>query len=53
MDDGVAGNAERQCSVVHPVQSLGKAIAIDAPVVKGVHALGRLKHAHVMHPRRD
>ena len=51
-DHGVARDAERQRSVVHPVRALRKAIAINASVVEGENAFGGTKHAHVVH-RRD
>src|SRR5207342_466920 len=51
-DDGIARNAERQRSVIHPVRAFAKPIAINASVVESEDSFGRVKYPHVVH-RRD
>ena len=43
VDDRVAGDAERQRAVIDPVGAVGEAVALDAPVVEGADAVGRMQ----------
>src|SRR5262245_7918272 len=52
VDDGVAGDPQRERSVVDPVRAVRVAIAVDPPVVERVNPLGRPEHADSMHGRR-
>ena len=45
VDDRVAGDAERERALVDPVRAVGEAIAVDAAVVEGADAVGRMQRA--------
>jgi hypothetical protein len=48
-DEGVAGDPQRQRAFVDPVVPRREAIALDTPVVVGIHTIIDLNRANVMH----